>query len=198
MALVRNNKVDRSPTDLAKMNDFEATASFIIPHDPVTTKRQNKRGLAHISSVDADESLEQAEISSTSVKPSRGKTGVELRFYKTAEYRALSKKQKEELYEWRQTNGKKAKLDDKSKGKSKDKTIATAVAKALEKREKAAKQEATTNIEFEKYIMSIMANVTKGNKSTTAAAASIVAEENDQNIQGRVTINSILKRAARK
>ena len=72
------------------------------------------------------------------------------------------------------------------------------MAKELEKRQKTAQHEATTNSKFEKYIMSIMTNVTKGNKSITATTASIVAEENDQNIQGRVTINSILKRATKK
>ena len=159
------------------MTAFEATASFIIPHDPVVTKRENKRGLAHILFVDTDEQSDQAEISSTSIQPSRGKSGVELRFYKTPEYRTLSKKQKEELHEWRQTQKKRPKLDDKSKGNSNDKIIATAVAKELEKRQKTAQQEATTNSEFEKYIMSIMANVTKGKKSTTAAVVSIVAKK---------------------
>ena len=54
MVLVTNNKVDRNATGLAKTNDFEATAAFIISHDPVVIKHQNKRGLAHISSLGGD------------------------------------------------------------------------------------------------------------------------------------------------
>ena len=40
----------------------------------------------------------------TTKKPSIGKTGVHLRYYKTCEYRNLSNEQKEELKEWRANN----------------------------------------------------------------------------------------------
>jgi hypothetical protein len=46
IALVRN---DTEPG--GKMNDFEATASYLLPHDPVSKKRTagTKRGVAEIS-----------------------------------------------------------------------------------------------------------------------------------------------------
>ena len=40
----------------------------------------------------------------TMKKPSIGKTGIHFRFYKTGEYRNLSREQKEELKEWRANN----------------------------------------------------------------------------------------------
>ena len=40
----------------------------------------------------------------TKIKPSIGKTGVCLCYYKTGEYRNLSNEQKEELKEWRANN----------------------------------------------------------------------------------------------
>ena len=40
----------------------------------------------------------------TKKRPSIGKTGVHLRYYKTGEYRNLSNEQKEELKEWRAYN----------------------------------------------------------------------------------------------
>ena len=79
MALVRNYMTDTG-TVLAKMNDFEAAVSFIIPHDPVVSKK-NKRSLADISTTYGEASNNRgAQVSSSSVKPSKGKRGIELRF----------------------------------------------------------------------------------------------------------------------
>ena len=90
IALVRNNMTDTG-TVLAKINYFESAVSFIIPHDSVVSKK-NKRSFADISTTDGEAINNRgAQISSSSVKPSKGKTGVELHFYKTQEYRNLSK-----------------------------------------------------------------------------------------------------------
>ena len=40
----------------------------------------------------------------TMKKPSTGKTGIHLCYYKTGEYRNLSREQKDELREWRANN----------------------------------------------------------------------------------------------
>ena len=94
MALVLNDMTDTG-TVLEKMNDLEAAVSFIIPHDPLLSKK-NKRSLADISIIDGEASNNRGtKIPSSSVKPYKGRTGVELRFYKTQEYRNLSKQQKE-------------------------------------------------------------------------------------------------------
>ena len=52
IALVRNDVTDTG-TVLAKMNYFESAVSFIIPHDPVVSKK-NKRSLADISTTDGE------------------------------------------------------------------------------------------------------------------------------------------------
>ena len=80
-------------------NNFEATAAHLLPYDPVAKKRSSgqKRGSAQISSV-------MNTSNATMKKPSIGKTGVHLHYYKTGEYRNLSGRQKEELKEWRANN----------------------------------------------------------------------------------------------
>ena len=81
--------------DEAKRNNFEAAVAFMLSSDPVARRRkENDRGdigstLADISSVGG------------AIKPSMGKTGVQLRYYKKAEYSKLTDDQKLELREWR-------------------------------------------------------------------------------------------------
>ena len=67
-------------------NNFEATAAHLLPYDPVAKKRSSgqKRGSTQISSV-------MDTSNATMKKPSIGKTRVHLRYYKTGEYRNLSK-----------------------------------------------------------------------------------------------------------
>jgi hypothetical protein len=79
MAMVRN---DTRPD--GKLKNFEATVSFLLPHDPVALKRttgggNGKRSYGTISSV-----------SSVDLKDGTGKSGVEFRYHKTAEYNALN------------------------------------------------------------------------------------------------------------
>jgi hypothetical protein len=83
-----------------KRNDFEATASYLLPYDPVAKKRAagGKRERATISDTTAD-------VSSTEgfgTKPGIGKTGVHLRYHSKEEYKKLSKEQRLELKEWRE------------------------------------------------------------------------------------------------
>ena len=193
MALVRNDRTVGPPA--GKMHDFEATASFIIPHDPVAKRRQEgkKRGSAEISdtSGNPDHNKPSASVSGVSGKPGRGKTGVELRFYKRDEYRKLTPEQKMELKEYRANSGKgkggtfnKTTTDAKRPSKQE---IAAAVAHELARREENAKAETQVADDFEKYIMSIVGRTQR--KPTAAAAASTDAS------LAKVTINSILKRA---
>jgi len=92
MALVRN---DTGPD--GKLNNFEDTASFLLPHDPVATQRERsphgKRPSAQIS--------DTSSVNFKTHKASVGKTGVSLRFHTMNEYKALSSEQKEELKEYR-------------------------------------------------------------------------------------------------
>ena len=91
MALCRN---DQDPG--GKMNDFEATAAFLLPHDPVDTKIASgtKRSHAMVSFIDGN-------VASASTKVSTGSTGVAFRYYDTEEYNTLTNLQKEELIAYR-------------------------------------------------------------------------------------------------
>ena len=142
-------------------NNFEATAAHLLPYDPVAKKRSSgqKRGPAHISSV-------MDTSNANTKKPSIGKTGVHLCYYKTGEDRNLSNEQNEELKEWRVNNpntskagSKKAKKEVPKKPKSSmKKPVASLVEAALNK---SVKFEDQVNDE-EKYIMSmVQAAVTK-------------------------------------
>ena len=76
-------------------NNFEKAAAFIIPLDPVAKRRicGNKRPAGEVSGI---------ESSSKKPKSGTGSSGVELRYYKRAEYVKLSKAQKDELRDWRE------------------------------------------------------------------------------------------------
>ena len=70
-------------------NNFEATAPRLLPYDPVAKKRSSgqKRGSAEISS-------EMDTSNATMKKPSIGKSGVHLPYYKTGEYRNVTREQR--------------------------------------------------------------------------------------------------------
>ena len=74
------------------MNNFEATAAFLLPRDLVATKRASgtKRSHAMVYFIDVN-------VASAITKVSTGYTGVTFRYYDTEEYNTLTKPQKEEL-----------------------------------------------------------------------------------------------------
>jgi hypothetical protein len=84
-------------------NDFEGAVAFLLPHDPVKKKRGGKRPSAQISAA----ALNKAGDGKKSVKfkPTYGKTGVELRYYKLKEWKQLTKEQQLEVQEHRKKNG---------------------------------------------------------------------------------------------
>jgi hypothetical protein len=93
-AAMASIKTDQAPTGM--INDFEATASHLLPYDPVMKKRtdrSNKRESADISSMNG----EQANISSFGTKKGIGKSGVHLRYHNNTEYNKLNEHEKYEL-----------------------------------------------------------------------------------------------------
>ena len=183
-AAMASIKTDNGPEGMR--NNFEATAAHLLPYDPVAKKRSNgqKRGSAQISSV-------MDPSPTTTKKPSIGKTGVHLLYYKTGEYRNLTNEQKEELKEWRANNpntfkagSKKAKKEAPKKSKSSmKKQVASLVEAALNK---SVKFDDQVNDE-EKYIMSMV----------QAAVTKTLNQKNDQlsKEKPQVTLKSILKHA---
>jgi hypothetical protein len=199
MALVRN---DTAVT--GKINDFEATASFLLPSCPIAKKRRTQGGGKRVSA-DISDTLAnvhfddgEAEISEVKANPrgkkiSKGKTGVEFRFYKSKEFGDLQKDQVTELLEWRTKN------KTKSPGKRGDKVakqsgtpaqhkkwIAAAVAKQYKESIEATKEDDGLR-DYLKGVISEM-NGTSQDKVT------ISASEKKPNAQ-RVTLASILKKA---
>ena len=178
MASVRTNN---GPQGMR--NNFETTASHLLPYDPVARKRiaTNKRDNSLISGVEGDVSAVNANK-----KLGIGKTGVHFRFYKKPEYAKLTDEQKVELKEWRENNPDTVKRSQQDKHKGKEakkqlyskKEIASLVSKkvklALEEKASAGKEEE----EASAYIMSLVekalnkqAEQTTANTSSTTAAA---------------------------
>ena len=167
-------------------NNFEATAAHLLPYDPVAKKRSSgqKRGSAEISSV-------MDTSNATMKKPSIGKTGVHLHYYKTGEYRNLSREQKEELREWRANNPntskagfKKARKEVPKKPKpSMKKQVASLVEAELNK---SVRFEDQVNDE-KKYVMSMV----------QAAVTKTLNQNNDQQSHDKpkVSLKSVLKHA---
>ena len=127
----------------------------------------------------------------TTKKPSIGKTGVHLRYYKTGEYRNLTNEQKEELKEWRANNpntikagSKKAKKEAPKKSKSSMKKQGCILSEAA--LNKSVKFDDQVNDE-EKHIMSMV----------QAAVTKTLNQKNDQQSKEKpqVTLKSILKHA---
>jgi hypothetical protein len=203
MALVQSDDAANG-----KMNDFEATASFLLPACPVARKR-TASGTKRDSTTISDVTGEVAEIGGTSgsTKPSVGRTGVELRFHKYEEFKALSKEQIAELNAWRakrdaskggESQKKKARFgkgtkdgDSGSGGRKQVEKIAAAVAKKLASK----KNDAETEDELKRYIMAVVveARGDQATKATKAAASSAELKPSP----GATLLSSILKKAKR-
>ena len=101
------------------MNNFELAVAYLLLLDPVANKRTsgNKRGQGVIYE---SSGIEKVEVSAVEgAKPSRGKTGVEFRFYKKKDYDKLTCAQKDKLCGfWKdRDSGPSNKAEDKQKGK---------------------------------------------------------------------------------
>ena len=175
MALVRN---DNGPT--GKMNDFEATASFILPHDPVAKKRAQASNPTKRPTAEISEATVQRDVTPNTKMRVGPKTGVELRFHTRAEYMALSKEQRAELKEIRdnrESNGQDRNLPKpKRSGKSPNRgnsnksnnnskrmktMVAEAVATAITAQSETEKNRQDEEQKLRDYIVSVMNGSTK-------------------------------------
>jgi hypothetical protein len=201
MALVRS---DQGPN--GKMNDFEATASFLLPHDPIATKRHQdkKRPAVDISEVNA------SQRGDDHTKARTGKTGVEFRFHTYDEYNTLTKEQKEELDAYRDSReaqglsrklpkygvkGNKGKKSFQKKATSPPpnrnmkKMIAAAVAEYHSK-----DNEVSVDQQLHDYIVSVV-QTAKTNKSTRPGATGQAAAVESAPATPQISRKSILNRA---
>jgi hypothetical protein len=208
MALVRND------TGLTgKMNDFEATASFILPHCPVAKKRTTggtrRPDVANVS--DATASMEGRKVGI-------GTTGVELRYHELSEYKALTDDQRDELREHRKNSGDGKPKSQYGKGKpppNKGKgrhmpgkggpkqayakkmrgMVAEAVAKELASKDTDNSQQDAEK-QLHEYLVSLVEATTgKKVKPTTAGVSAADAKESGPDPKpAAVTLSTILKR----
>lgn len=165
--------VDGDTDDGGKRNDFEATASYLLPKDPVAARSNKSKG-ADVSVAHADPIYDDAEISAFGDKPSIGTSGVHLRYHKTSDYNQLTAPQKAELSEWREAEKakgvvfkkrtdykKNAKKTGKHKKKGKQHNVSAAqVAKEVAKQLRDLKTEAVDadqdQEELEQFILSVV------------------------------------------
>ena len=116
-----DDTVDPTSGDPTGMrNDFEAAVAFLLPHDPVKKKRGAKRASVQISAATSvSDPNDKPEDGGKNVrfKPTYGKTGVELRYYKLKEWKKLTKEQQDEVREHRKKNGDYKNAWSKGKGK---------------------------------------------------------------------------------
>jgi len=170
------------------MNNFEDTASFLLPHCPVAKKRNagSKRDIANISDINATDDKGSGRWNrpaGKSPKKGIGKTGVHFRFYGLEEYKKLSKEQKEEVREHldaMESNGKGRKLSkgDSSKSNTKSaKQIASAMAAQIDKRiedkMKTAETEAASVEQLKDYIISLVSGAKATTKTNASSAAAL-------------------------
>ena len=141
---------------------FEDAAAYLLQFCPVSKKRKS-------SSVDHNASCVHMENSNSNnnnsqgkekkLKVNKGKTGVELRYYKPQEYRKLSEAQIEELRKWRTDNG----LTRAQKKKGKDKVRDEVVA-ALKQIAKGDEKKKGDEESLRKYIISVVNEESTDNK----------------------------------
>jgi hypothetical protein len=201
MAQVRT---DSEPT--GKMNDFEATASYLLPYDPVSKKRAagSKRGMESISGVSGydDADISGVQETGSKSKASTGKSGVEFRYHTPAEYNQLQPDQKAELKDFRENKkgnagqGKAKKprnaTSTNNRGdsnKQQKKWIASAVEKHLAQRQATDAVEENSEEDLKSYIMSIVSDASSKQATPPANASTATAK--------KITLQSILRKAKR-
>ena len=192
MALVRN---DAGPN--GKLNNFEDTASYILPHDPVLKKRnKSQRDEFNVSDVTSDDKK-------GNLRSGLGeKTGVPLRFHTKEEYSKLTTEEKSELREHRdvlQRQGKGRKLDgvddkkDKLNGYS-NKRLKSMISEVLASESKKADSDTNQEDELRKYILSVVnSKSTPSDDTASAAASSLTTATTPLTPTPPQTITNILK-----
>ena len=163
-------------------NDFELCATALLPSDPVVIKRNNKKRSgdeAQISSTDTM-SKRSAQVSSTHTgigsKPKIGKTGVHFRWYKSAEFRALTSEQKDELMTWQKGNRRsKATSTPHDADHNLSAIVATAVQKELAKNQKALEKQSKEKDEIDAIVKSLVHSDKKGGKLDDQSPVTVTA-----------------------
>ena len=139
------------------------------------------------------------DVAAFGTKQGIGRTGVHLRYHKSEDYKLLTKEQKDELREWRETDeGKEAMAKDKGKKGRKvhfdakqKKAMAASVEKKVAAKLKAIEDEKSSSDEMKAYIMSLIKEVATEDTTTTANTSASTGQQ----VGTTPLLKSILKRA---
>ena len=204
MALCRNDTGPRG-----KMSNFEDTASFLLPHDPVVNKRTTQKR-SHAYDIPS-----AATASSASSKVGTGSTGVALRFHTRAEYMKLSSEQRDELRLHRnklETDGKsrilspsggnktniKSNNADFTESKKFKRAVSQTVAKEVKDKQKTAETSAAEEEKVRSCILSLVNGTTTHASATRNSSAVVVLSPAAATERPSApTLNSIISRAKR-
>lgn len=187
-AAMASVKTDNGPYGMR--NDFESTATHLLPYDPVAKKRAagTKRDQGLISATETDGHISAAMGSKAAI----GKTSVHLRYHTKKEYDKLSREQKGELKQWREKNPPPSKKGKRETGLSK-KQLSALVTKRVQFELGKDSDDKKTQDDGEAYIMSLIQKAMKTQESSSASASSAVATSSDT--RHTPVLQSILRRA---
>jgi hypothetical protein len=198
-AAMASIKTDQTANGLR--NDFEASATHLLPYDPVQKKRSDHAGGKRAAADISDTTGEEANVISFGTKKGTGSTGVSLRYHTKAEYKSLTDEQQDELRVWRKArnggadfeaadNGKSGKkYTSKHKSNDRSKAIASAVDKKVAEKMKSMEQDKANDGAVEAYIMSILEK-SKGGQGGKAQISDVAASSS----VSVPSLKSILKR----
>ena len=197
-AAMASIKTDQSATGMR--NDFEASASHLLPYDPVQKKRTDRTGGKRDSADISDVTGDIANVSAFGGKKGIGKSGVHLRYHSPDEYKKLSVDKKDELREWRaKTGGGKSNTSHSSDARKKlklekEKAIASAVTKQVNEKLKAIEAAKSEAADAEAYVMALIKK--KGIKASLAdVTAAAAAEPVVTDVDAPPSLRSIIQRA---
>jgi hypothetical protein len=176
------------------MNNFEAAAAAILPADPVARKRSGgtKRAQGLISDASGEPNVD-AEVGAVGAaasqgKVSKGKTGVEFRFYKHKEYNSLTPEQKKELAQWREKNNSMGKSKMSSKSLMNEQATAKLAAAAVKKELANIEKEKANEEQVKQGLTEFILSVVSGKRAKPSQSSSSGAQASG------ASINKILGR----
>ena len=174
-----------------KRNNFELTASYLLPYDPVAKKRAAGTKRDHEAAI-SDVTVEASAAEGFGTKQGIGKTGVHLRYHEQHEYKELTKAQRLELKQWREKQKEKGgdppNKKAKREGRMTKKQI-SAISKAVVKHMTESKKDKEETDDVDAIIMSLK-----------SMEVPIPAEKKEMKTADHVKVNtsalkSILRRA---
>jgi hypothetical protein len=174
-----------------------------MPYDPVQKKRTDCTGGKSDYAEISDTTGTEADLSAFGAKKGIGRTGDYIRYHSPPEDAKLSKTEKDELGEWRQTSGAGKGKGKPNRGKDfteeqgvcfeTNKAIASAVEKKVAEKLKALDQTKNKEDEIEAYIMFIIKK--HSGKKVDISSATADDAENPTTTPAPPSLKGIIRKA---